>query len=177
MGTRGSVNADMIGRMPHTLNMTMPLKQDAASLAALQNLKANFASVAQDAIDAALAKSQLVHFARVVVIDDKYIQVLTEYDGEVAVYTEFFRKELQDVFRLIFSLGENVPAWDDMNNPDTFLQVAAGFNVPSLGTSKEGIDHEGYLFSAYPGKQVTEIQAALKNAAPATAGKALAAKA
>jgi hypothetical protein len=147
--------------MPHTLNMTLPLKQDSASLAALQNLKTNFATMAQGAIDAALAKSQLVHFARVVVIDDKYIQVLTEYDGEVEVYTEFFRKELQQVFKLIFSLGEGVPDWDSMNNPDDFFKVSAGYNVRSLGDSKENIPNEGYLFCAYPGKLVPEIQKAV----------------
>jgi hypothetical protein len=155
----------MIYAMPHTLNMTVPLKQDPESLAALQDLKANFATVAQSAIDAALAKSQLVHFARVVVIEDKYLQVLTEYDGEVEIYTEFFRKELQGVFKLIFSLADDVPPWDEMNNPDTFFEVSAKFNVSSLGTSKENIPHEGYLFSAYPHKQVTEIQAALAAAA------------
>jgi hypothetical protein len=151
----------MIYAMPHTLNMTVPLKQDAASLAELQSLKCNFAIVAQPAIDAALAKSKLVHFARVVVIDDKYLQVLTEFDGEVEIYTEFFRKELQGVFKLIFSLADGVPAWDDMNNPDTFFEVSAKFNVPSLGASEEKIPHEGYLFCAYPDKLVTEIQAAL----------------
>ena len=150
--------------MPHTLNMTMPLKQDPASQAALQNLTTNFATVAQGAIDTALAASELVHFARVVVIDNKYIQVLTEYDGEVEVYTEFFRKELQGVFKLIFSLVDGVPDWDTMNNPQTFFQVSAKFNVASLGTSADNYPQEGYLFSAYPGKLVTEIQAALASA-------------
>lgn len=153
--------------MPHTLNMTMPLKQDAASLAALQHVKENFATIAQPAIDAALAKSHLVHFARVVVIDDKYIQVLTEFDGPVEDYTEFFRRELQDVFKLIFSLADGVPPWDEMNNADTFFEVSAGFNVRSLGTSTEGYENEGYLFSATGDKMVTEIQTALRQPAQA----------
>jgi hypothetical protein len=151
----------ILAAMPHTLNLTLPLKQDAASLAVLQNLKSNFATLAQDAINAALAKSQLVHFARVVVIYDKYIQVLTEYDGEVEIYTEFFRKELPGVFKLIFSLADGVPDWDSMNNPDDFFKVSAGFNVRSLGESTENIPNEGYLFSAYPGKLVKEIQDAV----------------
>jgi hypothetical protein len=156
--------------MPHTLNMTMPIKQDAITLATLQQVKENFATIAQPAIDAALAKSRLVHFARVVVIDDKYIQVLTEFDGPVADYTEFFRQELQDVFKLIFSLADGVPAWDEMNNADSFFEISAGFNVRSLGTSTEGYDTEGYLFSATGDKMVTEIQTAL--GAPAKAAGA-----
>lgn len=63
------------------LNFTAPLKQDPESQQRLQQLAAAFAEQVQPMIDTALAKSELVHFARILVIDNKYIQVLTEFDG------------------------------------------------------------------------------------------------
>ena len=57
--------------MTSALNMTMKLKQDVASQAALQNLKNTFGDTVQPLIDAALRKSQIVHFAHVVVIDNQ----------------------------------------------------------------------------------------------------------
>jgi len=38
-------------------------------------------------VDAALAKSELVHFAGILRIDNKYIQVRTEFDGDPMQYT------------------------------------------------------------------------------------------
>ena len=86
------------------LNMTMPIKQDAETQQELKKLKAIFADHVQPKIDEALKKSELVHFARVLVIDDKYIQVITEFDGDKENYTEFFRTELNEVFKAIFAL-------------------------------------------------------------------------
>ena len=80
--------------MTHALNLTLPIKQDPETQAKLANLEAIFAEKVQPAIEAALKKSKLVHFARVVVIDNKYIQVITEYEGPHQEYTEFFRREL-----------------------------------------------------------------------------------
>ncbi|HLL32086.1 MAG TPA: hypothetical protein VK403_13940, partial [Allosphingosinicella sp.] len=76
------------------LNMTVPLKQDPESLAKLQKLKEVFADHIQPEIDRALRKSKIVHFARVLVIHDKFLQVITEFDGDPEEYTEFFRREL-----------------------------------------------------------------------------------
>ena len=80
--------------MAIALNLTMPLKQDPETQQKLQQLAAAFSQTVQPAIDAALGRSQIVHFARLLVIDNKYIQVLTEFDGDPMEYTEFFRKEL-----------------------------------------------------------------------------------
>jgi hypothetical protein len=143
--------------MTSALNMTMPLKQDAASQAALAQLKATFAERVQPLIDAALRESQIVHFARVVVIDNKYIQVLTEYDGDRRLYTEFFRQHLTGVFEAIFSLVEGVLPWDQINNPDAFYQASAGYNIPSLGTSTIAGDKEGWLFNAFGTATVKDI--------------------
>jgi hypothetical protein len=148
--------------MAHALNLTLKLKQDPQSRQALQELKAAFATTVQPAIDQVLRKSKLVHFARVVVIDDLYIQVLTEYDGEQQAYTNFFLKELPTIFQTVFALAEGAPSWDKLSKPDEFYKFSRDKNLPGLG---EGIDDpglhkkksDGYLFSAYGEKMVKEL--------------------
>lgn len=143
------------------LNMTMPLKQDPESQAKLQQMKAAFADHIQPAIDQALRQSQIVHFARVLVIDDKYIQVLTEFDGDPMEYTEFFRRNLQPVFKAIFELGEGMPPWEELNNQDTFFEHSKGLNVKALGRSTDGREDQGWLFSYFGDKTVREIEEAM----------------
>lgn len=145
------------------LNMTVPLKQDPESLHKLQQLKAIFADRIQPEIDRALRKSRIVHFVRVLVIDDKYLQVLTEFDGDPEEYTEFFRRELPHVFGPIFDLAEGVPPWDELNDQDSFFQASQGMNVKALGRSTDGREGQGWLFS-YFGKTVREIEEALARA-------------
>jgi len=60
--------------MATALNFTVPLKQDPQSQESLGHLVTSFAQEVQPAIDAALARSQIVHFARIVVIDNQYLQ-------------------------------------------------------------------------------------------------------
>lgn len=147
--------------MPHALNMTMPLKQDFQSQRKLDDLKVKFGGAIQQAIGEALAKSNLVHFARVLVIDNKYIQVLTEYDGDKRVYAEFFLTELPSVFEAIFELVEDVPPWSELGmNQNLFVQVSQSFNLRALGTKVD--DNEaGWLFSAFGNKTVNDIKLAL----------------
>jgi hypothetical protein len=97
--------------MALSLNFTAPLKQDTETQQRVQQLRDVFADNIQPQIDAALAKSELVHFARILMVDNKYIQVLTEFDGDPMCYTEFFRTELPFVFERIFSLVEGAPPW------------------------------------------------------------------
>ncbi len=149
--------------MTHALNLTLPIKQDAETLAKLNGLKAIFADKVQPAIAAALKKSKLVHFARVVVIDDKYIQVITEYEGSHQEYTEFFRRELTPVFAAIFALTDGLP---DVSNPDAFFKFSKDHNYPSLGKATDGStdlsgNPSGWLFSAYDHMTVEEILAKL----------------
>ena len=147
--------------MPHALNMTMPLKQDFQSQRKLDELKAKFAGGIQQAIGDALSKSKIVHFARVLVIDNKYIQVLTEFDGDKKVYALFFLKELPHVFKAIFELVEDVPPWDELvQSEDLFFEVSQSFNLRALGT-KEDDKTAGWLFSAFGTKTVKDIEAAL----------------
>jgi hypothetical protein len=140
--------------MATALNMTMRLKQDAASLAKLKAFRDDFATSVQPRIDEVLRRSQKVHFARVVVIDDAYLQVLTEFDGDARAYTDFFRRELPDVFGKMFELVDGAPDPQDLD-PDEFYAFSARQNVRSLGRGEE--DDEGYLFSAYGIKTVEEM--------------------
>ena len=149
--------------MTHALNLTLPIKQDAETQAKLKHLAEIFPDQVQPAIDAALRKSKLVHFARVVVIDNKYIQVITEYEGSHQEYTEFFRRELTPVFAAIFSLADGLP---DVTNPNSFFEFSRDHNIRSLGKAADGStdlngNPAGWLFSAYDHKTVDEILAAL----------------
>lgn len=134
--------------MALSLNFTAPLKQDRESQHHLQQLAAVFAEKVQPVIDAAMAKSEMVHFARVLVIDNKYIQVLTEFDGDPMQYTEFFRVELPEVFAHIFSLVEGAPPWEEINNPNDFYEYTHSLNLRALGASPDPGYDQGYLFSA-----------------------------
>jgi hypothetical protein len=150
--------------MTHALNLTFPIKQDADTQAKLKQLADNFAVQFQPAIEAALKKSRLVHFARIVVIDNKYIQVLTEYEGPHQEYNEFFRRECTPIFAAIFALAEGVP---DVSNTNAFFDFSRERNIRSLGNATDGStdfngNPAGWLFSAYDFKNVDEIQAALE---------------
>jgi hypothetical protein len=142
------------------LNMTVPLKQDPESLAKLQQLKALFADHIQPEIDRALRKSKIVHFARVLVIHDQFLQVITEFDGDPEEYTEFFRRELPHVFKPIFELAEGAPPWDELNDQDSFFQASKHLNVKALGRDEGGREGQGWLFSYFP-KTVREIEESL----------------
>jgi hypothetical protein len=69
------------------------------------------------------------------VIDNKYIQVLTEYEGLHQEYTEFFRKALTPVFAAIFDLAEGAP---DVNDPTAFWEYTKDHNYQPLGKSTSG---------------------------------------
>ena len=140
------------------LNFTAPLKQDPESQQALQELIAVFPQQVQPTIDAALAESDLVHFARILVIDNKYLQVLTEFDGDPMQYTEFFRTKLPLLFAKMFSLVEDAPPWEELDNPNSFYEYTHSRNIPALGASTiVGYEH-GYLFSAFGDTTVREIK-------------------
>lgn len=150
--------------MTHCLNLTLPIKQDAETQAKLQRLADEFPTKIQPAIERVLKKSSIVHFARVLVIDNKYIQVITAYDGDHEHYTEFFRMELRPIFAAIFDLVEGAP---DVNDRKAFLEFAKKHNVRALGAATDNSkdlsgNPAGWLFSAYGHKDVRTIQAALE---------------
>ncbi len=148
--------------MAHALNLTMKIRQDSATQAKLAKIAAMFPSQIQPKIDAALRQSQIVHFARVLVIDNLYLQVITEYDGEHRAYTDFFLQQLPDVFGMLFSLADPPPPESAINDPEAFWKFSKSLQIRSLGTSVDGDpDGEGhvagYLFSAYGAREVKEI--------------------
>ena len=145
--------------MATALNFTARIKQDEESQQRLQQIVGGFAQHIQPAMEAALRAVETVHYARVVVIDNKYIQVLTEFDGDPFEYTEFFRLQLPDVFKAVFALVEGAPSWDQLNNPNTFFELSSGYNLAALGESTDGQTGRGYLFSAYGDTTVREILA------------------
>lgn len=151
--------------MPHALNMTIPIKQDAATIQKLRDLERDFTSKYQDKLNKALSDSELVHYARVVNIGDKFLQVITEYDGDHKGYTEFFRSALPELFAAIFELAE-APPFSALDQ-NKFFEISKSLQHRSLGTSIDGsLDGEnkpeGYLFSAYGGKTVKKIHQEMK---------------
>jgi hypothetical protein len=146
--------------MPHALNLTIPIAQDHQTLERLQQMKARFSTHIQPRLETALRRSKLVHFARVVVIQDKYIQVVLEYDSYA--HLEFFRRELNDLFQDIFSFADLQLDPKTISDERAFYRALAGLQRRSLGKSTDGsLDFngniEGYLFSAYGSRTVTEI--------------------
>lgn len=145
--------------MTHGLNLTLRIKQDPETQAKLAQLAAIFADHVQPEIERALKKSKLVHFARVLVIDNTYIQVITAYEGPHREYTEFFRRELAPIFGKIFELAEGAP---DVNDVNAFWEFSKNANIRALGRSVDGsLDFSGnpagWLFSAYDHKDVHTI--------------------
>lgn len=149
-------------KLPHALNLTLPIRQDSETQAKLQDLKRDFATKLQPDIDNALRGSRTVHSARVLVIDDKYLQVITVYDGDHRAYTEFFRSKLPHVFAALFALAENPPDSASLSHPDAFFRFAASCQLRSLGETTEGLagvdgKSEGYLFSACGNRTVKQV--------------------
>jgi hypothetical protein len=140
--------------MARALNLTLPIKQDADTLAKLKKLKEDFATEIQPKIDEALRKSKIVHSARVLVVHDKYLMVITEYDGQPEAYTEFFRRALPDVFARLFEVAEGAPPFGALDK-EKFFGVAQALDLPMLGQSTDG--NKGCLFSAYRDREVKDI--------------------
>jgi hypothetical protein len=149
--------------MAHSLNLTMKIGQDPETQKKLKEFIQIFPAV-QAKIAAAMKKSEILHFARVVVIGTEYIQVLTEYDGDRNAYTEFFRKQLPDVFERVFGLAEGAPPWSEFQDPETFFNFSKNLDIKPLGTSLSNDPDDHFVFSAYGNRTVKEILAALAKA-------------
>lgn len=152
--------------MTHTLNLTIRIKQDAASQALLKKFTEELFPAVQNKIAEAMKKSRILHFARVVVIENKYLQVLTEYDGDRDAYTEFFRRELPDVFKLVFSLAEDAPDPSVIDDKIKFLTYARSKDIHPIGKSISGDEDDGWVFSAYNHLTVEQVLTAMGDKAP-----------
>src|SRR3712207_5938434 len=108
--------------MPTALNLTLPLRPDQATQARLQEVQALFSDTIQPLLKQVLDASEVVHFARVVSIGDRYLQVFLEYDEKSTTYIELFRGALGPLFEQLFSLVEGVPPWSELDAPDKFHQ-------------------------------------------------------
>lgn len=146
--------------MAHPLTLTLKLKQDEESLAKLQKVKDDFAEKIQPVIDAAFAESKIVHFGRLLIIDDKYLLVITEFDGSKQDYTEFFRDKLKEIFKVLFSLAEDAPE-NIVEDSNAFYKYSKTKNAQLLGV---GADEYGYMFSAYGDLRVKQIKPAIEQA-------------
>jgi hypothetical protein len=149
--------------MAHSLNLTLKIGQDAETQKKLKEFIAIFPLV-QGQIATAMKKSEILHFARVVLIGTEYIQVLTEYDGDRKEYTEFFRRELTQIFEKVFELAEGAPPWSELTDPDNFFNFSKDKDLKPLGTSLSNDPEDHFVFSAYGTRTVKEILAALAKA-------------
>lgn len=152
--------------MIHPLNLFIPIRQNDDGIAKLRELERRFATDDQQKIEEAAQASNILHFLRIVNLDDKYLCVITEYDGDHLEYSEYFRKNLNDLFKYIFEMADIDVNWDEINQEIPFYHAAKKFHRPSMGRStygEIGPDQEpaGYLFSAYDNKSVEDIKAAL----------------
>ena len=147
-----------------SLNLTLKLKQDEETQATVKALEEGlFAEKLQPQIDKALRESDMVHFARIVVVHNQYIQVLTEFDGDRRTYTDFFFKALPEVFKAIFSLAEGVPPWEELkDNSDKFAKISEEANIRPLGTSVYPDHDDGYVFMAQGERDVPSIREAIE---------------
>ena len=111
--------------MQKFLTLTLPLKQDAASqekLAWLQKEVFNTDRFKKK-INDALNESEAVYFAQFLVLDKKYIQIITTFDGDDREYAIFFFEKLQLLYKPVYELVEGGPTDDDFN-----LQNYLSFN-------------------------------------------------
>src|SRR5262245_27323605 len=103
--------------MQKFLTLTLPLKQDGASQEKLAWLQKevfptdSFKKMINDALD----ESEAVYFAQFLVLDKKYIQIITTFDGDDREYAIFFFEKLQRLYKPVYELVEGGPTDDDFN--------------------------------------------------------------
>ena len=136
---------------PNMLNATLPLKQDSESQKKLQQLAAEFKTRWVPEVWKVLKDSNMVHYARFTVIDNKYLQILTEFDGNFIAYSKFFAAKLPEFFRAVFGLVEGGAAHAPGSEADLsdIFEFIDQKNIKSLG---------GVAFSAIGPIQVPDVK-------------------
>ncbi len=123
--------------MAYALNLVLEIRQDQATQEKLSTIVRTFSERLQPEIEKVFRQSGVIHFARVFVIDRKYLVVIAEYDGPRQEYTEFFRRALSPVFEIFFSIAKGVP--DDVtDNAQAFFDFVRSANIRSLGNLIDG---------------------------------------
>src|SRR5262249_46554116 len=152
MGERNKENGSAEKReseftMQQFLTLTLPLKQDAASQEQLARLQeGEFKSDEfKKMINAALDESEAVYFAQFLVLDNKYIQIITTFDGDDREYAIFFFEKLQRLYKPVYELVEGGPTDDDFN-----LQNYLSFNEAHK-------PKPFFSYSALPNKTLKDI--------------------
>jgi hypothetical protein len=137
--------------VPNILNVTLPLKQDAASQAKIKGLAAKFKTDFWPKVSQVLADSKMVHYARFVVIGTppRYVQILTEYDAPFRPYTDYFADNLKDFFGAIFDVVDDPRAGSAPPDRESVYKLVSDYDLPCLG--------EVY-FRAYGDLTLKEIQ-------------------
>lgn len=116
----------------------------------------------QGKIKQALADLSFVHYARFVPSwDGRALMVTTDFDGPLDPYVLDFVIALGDVFDILLSYVKEPLALPVREHPDEFLAWVRKWNrVPFYLRSPATMFPDGYdypLYSAYPGKTVTDI--------------------
>jgi hypothetical protein len=141
--------------MPNFLNLTLPIKQDDASQTGARAFVEGFGKESQPIVNHILKGSQMVHHARAIVIESggkvAFLQVITEYDGDLATYSVFFSKYLPTFFAALFQYVEDGLTLAEIKDPNTLMPFIEKHDLPSLG-------NPDLRFHAYP-QSVPEIQA------------------
>jgi hypothetical protein len=137
--------------LPNILNVTLPLKQDADSQAKIKALGEQFATVYWPKVRKVLSDSKMVYYARFVIVGDppRYLQILTEYDSDFRIYTDYFADNLQDFFSAVFAVVEGAPPPGTPITREFVYKLVQNFDLPCLGQ---------VWFSAFGELTVKEIQ-------------------
>jgi len=133
--------------MQNFLTLTLPLKQDAESQKKLAELQKHVFDTPdfKKKISAALNESEAVYFARFMVIDKKYIQIITTFDGDDKEYAIFFFEKLRDLYKSVYELVEQGPTDADFNL-ENYLSFNEAHKVEPF-----------FSYSAFPDKTLTDI--------------------
>jgi hypothetical protein len=126
--------------MPRSLNASFPIHKDRREDA--KSAMAMLPGMIKHRIIPKLAKSGIVHSARFVYLEEAAIfQILTVYDHEFDFYVDFFRKDLPELFKILFALVDPAPLGPDgqsllaraVGNSDDFIRVLRAYDAPVLG--------------------------------------------
>jgi hypothetical protein len=164
VGRKPSNNTWSNGATTSALNLVIKINQSPENIKRLEHLKEVFAKEFQPKINKVFEKSGVVHYARFLIIENKYLLILTEFDGDRRFYTEVFRAELLHIFKAVFSLSENPPTEEQLFNGDKFFDFVSKDNISGLGSDLKTDEERGntkdagYFFNAYPGVSVQQIQ-------------------